>query len=232
MINSIIKRIARKLLQEKPVGFLERLSAEIHDFKTVFDIGAYHGNFTDEIIRKNNQVTVHCFEPFNVSFKILTDKYQLSNNIVLNHCAVSDKPGKSFFNINSFAETNSLMESVDVNEAINALTKKETTQEVDLITVTEYCRLNNINEIDLVKIDTQGNSFNVLVGMESLLKKQKVKYLYVETEFIEIYKNEKLFSEIEILMRGFGYSIVDLYNFNYINDGQLAWCDVLFAKRN
>jgi hypothetical protein len=66
--------------------------------------------------------------------------------------------------------------------------------------------------------------------MEKLLSHKKVKYLYVEAEFIEMYKGEKLFSEIETLMRSHGYFIMDLYNLNYVNN-HLAWCDVLFSSK-
>ena len=174
---------------------------------------------------------MHCFEPSNESCKILENKYKQKVNITINHKAVSDFSGSAVLNVNAFNETNSLLESATINESINELTKKQSSEEVQVIRLQDYCLQHCINEIDLIKIDTQGNSYNVLLGMEPLLKEKKVKYLYVEAEFVEIYKNEKLFSEIEILMREYGYGIVDIYNMNYLDNERLAWCDVLFKVK-
>lgn len=220
------------MLKDNSDTFLVKLDDELKYFKIVFDIGAYHGKLTDQILSYNEDIEVHSFEPFRKSYDFLKDKYQSFSNIALNNVAVSDKAGSAAFNVNVFAETNSLLESVSVNSEIDLLTKTTSAQEVELICIDDYCFKNGIQNIDLVKIDTQGNSYNVLMGMEGLLKAKKVKYLYVETEFIEIYKNEKLFSEIELLMRSYGYSIVDLYNLNYIDCKKLAWCDVLFSPKN
>ena len=228
MISKLLKKAGFYKLVKKP-GFIDRIKTESSQFKTVFDVGAYHGKFIDEMLLCNPRLTVHSFEPYNISFQFLVNKFKKQQNVLVYNYAVSDKAGQANFNINAFAETNSLLESASVNETINSLTKKESDQTVQVISLGDYCLQNSIVEIDLIKIDTQGNSFNVLTGLAALLKEKKIKYLYVEAEFIEIYKNEKLFSEIESLMRSFDYGIVDLYNLNYLNNDRLAWCDVLFT---
>ena len=231
MIQKLLNSIKRILFKKDSALFLEKLKSETVKFKTVFDIGAFHGKFTDEILQFNPNIKMHCFEPSNESCKILENKYKQKVNITINHKAVSDFSGSAVLNVNAFNETNSLLESATINESINELTKKQSSEEVQVIRLQDYCLQHCINEIDLIKIDTQGNSYNVLLGMEPLLKEKKVKYLYVEAEFVEIYKNEKLFSEIEILMREYGYGIVDIYNMNYLDNERLAWCDVLFKVK-
>ena len=237
----MVKKIAKKLQQlifgkknargKEPIHFTKRLKAEIGTFKTVFDIGTFKGNFIDEILHINAAITIHCFEPSSEAFDFLNLKFSQQSNIRLNNAAVSDYTGEASFNVNAFDETNSLLESASVDEHINNLTQKKSTQTVDVVKLSEYCLQHGVSEIDLIKIDTQGNSYNVLKGLEPLLKEKKIKYLYVEAEFIEIYKNEKLFSEIEMLMRGLDYAIMDIYNLNYLNKERLAWCDVLFAVK-
>ena len=159
-------------------------------------------------------------------------KYKSSKNIRINHCAVSNYSGSAALNINTFKETNSLLESVPVNGVIDRLTQNQSTEIVEVINLNDYCFKNNIEEIDFIKIDAQGNSYNVLIGLNTLLNLKKIRFLYVEAEFIELYKGEKLFSEIEILMRNHGYYIIDLYNLNYLNKKKLAWCDILFSAPN
>lgn len=236
--NSMIKRILTKL-HRKVFGksknsldhFLYAFKSEIGNFSTVFDVGAYHGNFINEVLKLNKNLAVHAFEPFGESFQIIQERFIRQAKVVLNHVAVSDVAGEAVLHVNAFKETNSLLPSASVNQEIDKLTQYESGETVAIISLDEYCRNNGIAHIDLVKIDTQGNSFQVLKGMDALLANQRIKYLYVEAEFVEIYKGEKLFSEIEILMRQYGYSIVNLYNLNYINN-RLSWCDVLFSLKN
>jgi FkbM family methyltransferase len=242
MIQKFLNRIQKSFLigeetakkegeetPKKKLTITNCLISEFDNFKIVFDIGTYQGSFVDEFLTLNSEISFHCFEPSKESYQNLENKYKLSNKVKINHCAVSDYSGSATLNINSFKETNSLLEAVPINKKIDQLTQKQSTEIVEVISLNEYCLKNGINDIDLVKIDTQGNSFNVLKGSDSLLSSKKVKFLYIEAEFIEIYKGEKLFSEIEILMRSFDYYIVDLFNMNYVNEKKLAWCDVLFA---
>lgn len=215
----------QKRLVANEKTLIEKL--DLLKFKIVFDVGAFQGKFIDDISKINPNIFFHCFEPSTESFTSLQKKYQ-QTNIVINNCAVSNFNGSALLNINTFKETNSLLDSAAVNETINLLTQNQSTEEVQVISLNEYCSKNRIDNIDLIKIDTQGNSYNVLLGLEKMLQLKKVSFLYVEAEFIEIYKNEKLFSEIEILMRGYGYFIVDLFNLNYLDNQRLAWCDILF----
>lgn len=232
MIQKVIDQLKSLFLTKtdrKTSNYLvDTLKSEIRNFRTVLDVGAYQGKFVRDIININSNILFHCFEPTSESYQFLLNKYRKFPRIKINNFAVSNVSGLGVLNINAYTETNSLLESISVNETINLLTKKCSTENVVIINLTEYCVNNNIHEIDLIKIDTQGNSYNVLLGLELFLKEKKVEYLYVEAEFVEIYKNEKLFSEIEILMRTYGYSIMNLYNLNYLSNGQLAWCDILF----
>jgi len=235
MIKKTLKRILNKILyndQDKPeVRLLYYFRNDLKDFKTVFDIGTYHGNFVDLLLSKNNDLNVHCFEPTADTFRFLSEKYKEKKNIVLNNVAVSNYKGESEFNINSYSETNSLLESSTLNNDIDQLTANISKQKVNIISLTEYIENYNIDEVDLIKIDSQGNTYYIIEGLRDKLLNKKIKYLYVEVEFIEIYKNEKLFSEVNYLLDKCGYVIIDIFNLNYINN-KLAWCDVLYSKNN
>jgi FkbM family methyltransferase len=233
MIKNFLKKVYTFLLTRNPSKklFLERISPEIIQFEIVFDIGSYQGSFIDEVLSLNRKVSIHCFEPSTEAYNFLSNKYKDDKNVKINNLAVSDFSGLSVLNINSYKETNSLLQSVTVNDQIDSLTKNEAVESVKVITLMDYCVENGIGKIDLIKIDTQGNSFNVLKGLEPMLQNRSVNFLYVEAEFLELYKDEKLFSEIEIFMRMLGYNVLDIYNLNYLNKERLAWCDVLFRRK-
>ncbi len=43
-----------------------------------------------------------------------------------------------------------------------------------------FCRENHINHIDLLKLDTEGNEFNVLNGAKTILSENKINAIYTE----------------------------------------------------
>jgi FkbM family methyltransferase len=231
-LKSVVKSILRKKIvrnTRETEFFIKKLGSNILTFKTVFDVGSYHGSFVDSIAEFNPNINFHCFEPFSESFFFLEEKFKINPNVIINNMAASDENGQRVLNINSFTETNSLLESLSVDNTIDRFLEKKGIQEVSVIKLSDYCFQKKIEFIDLVKIDAQGNSYNILKGLSCFLSSKNVRYLYVEAEFVEIYQNEKLFAEIDILMRGFGYQIIDLYNLNYLSNGRLGWCDILYG---
>ena len=57
-----------------------------------------------------------------------------------------------------------------------------------------FCLEKKINNIDVLKIDTEGNELNVLKGAENLLKQNKINIIYTEIsetkkKFLEKEKN-------------------------------------------
>ncbi len=232
MIRRIINKL-RKIKNGKTVpvnvhlSIVDRVGLDFQKFKTVFDVGAYHGIVSEDALTKNANIEVHLFEPNNAAFEVICKKFA-GKNIHLINKAVSDTNGTKKLYLNHFEQTNSLLESNSVDDHLDELTKNIASQNVDVITLDKYCKSINLHEIDFLKIDTQGNSFQVLSGAAELLRKKQIKYIYVETEFIQIYKEQKCFSEIEIFMRSIGYQLFKLYDLHYAQDGRLAWCDSLF----
>ena len=52
--------------------------------------------------------------------------------------------------------------------------------EVDIIFLDEFLKDQMVEEVDLVKIDTEGNEFNVLVGLKDYIQKRKIKAIHIE----------------------------------------------------
>lgn len=58
---------------------------------------------------------------------------------------------------------------------------------------------------EFIKLDTQGTEFDILEGATRVLSERCVAAV-IEVSFCELYKNQKLFSDVEKLMRGHGFS--------------------------
>jgi FkbM family methyltransferase len=198
-------------------------------FKVMLDIGAHRGNIIRRFRQLAPEAYIHAFEPSQTTFRILKNDFGSDPKVSLSCRAVSDTVGTAEYYENSFEETNSLLPSVPVDNSIDVHTRNRSVTRVDTTTMDEYALKNDLTTIDFAKIDAQGNTFAILEGAELLLGGKAIKWVYAEVEFVEIYKNEKRFSEIELLMRKYDYSFVNFYNLNYTETGRLAWADALFS---
>ena len=64
---------------------------------------------------------------------------------------------------------------------------------------------------ELIKLDTQGTEFEILKGADRTLRERTIA-LFVEVEFCQIYQDQKLFSELEMLLRGYGFSFYGFHS--------------------
>lgn len=64
---------------------------------------------------------------------------------------------------------------------------------------------------EFVKLDTQGTEFEILQGAERTLRERCVA-LFVEVEFCQIYEGQKLFSELEMFLRAYGFSFFGFHS--------------------
>ena len=63
--------------------------------KTVFDVGANHGDWTSEVLQASPAASIHCFEISPPTFKILSTCLSGRNrNVFLNPFGLSDSPGE------------------------------------------------------------------------------------------------------------------------------------------
>lgn len=154
------------------------LKNSAHHFKVVFDVGANLGNWTEEILKLNKNIDIHCFEPSISTFKKLNSK-KFPKNVHLNNIALGAMNTKSEFYV--YKDSPSL-NSFYKRGGINTFTKPfEIKKElVNIETLENYCKKNKIEMIDLVKIDVEGYEFEVLKGMGAMLKEGKIKRIQFE----------------------------------------------------
>ena len=69
--------------------------------------------------------------------------------------------------------------------------------EVDATTIDDYCAENNINEIDLIKIDTQGSEADILAGMKKIIENEKVSIIEIEIILGFAYEKKSSFYDYE-----------------------------------
>ena len=121
------------------------------------------------------------------------------------------------------------------------MAKLKNISEIDTVSLDSFCLENQIEQIDLIKIDIQGGELDVFKGGENILK--DTLFIVSEAEFFPLYINQPLFGDIHNFLikkdfmfnkfLGFGgraiKPIIIRNNVN-IEDTQYMWTDALFVR--
>lgn len=99
-------------------------------------------------------------------------------------------------------------------------------------------KANQIDDVDFVKLDVQGSGLAILKGADGLLRRS-VFGLELEVEFLEIYKGQPLFADVDAFVKPYGFELFDL-NGSYWkrtkgarlgrSRGQLSFADALYFR--
>ena len=148
----------------------------------IFDVGANNGDFTKLIIESGVSIAaIYAFEPHPNTF-VRLEKNLASNNFVRPiQLALSSHKGNDFLydrldfkGLGSAhaSLSDSIFSQVYKTERTKVMIKKET--------LDNFCEENSISNIDFLKIDTEGNEFEVLKGSSKMLNNRKIKVIQFE----------------------------------------------------
>lgn len=181
--NKYIYKLSRRLAYDhdgenncdlKTNGEMKVLEKFIKDNSIVFDVGANIGEWTELVLKINNSIKVHSFEPCNSTFLEL-EKNIKNKNVKLNKVGLDISIGeKKFYVFGDCSVLNSLHNRTCSN--VSGCTE----QKITTNTVDNYCAENNITKIDFLKIDVEGNDFNVLKGAKEMLKNNLIDVVQFE----------------------------------------------------
>ncbi len=113
------------------------------------------------------------------------------------------------------------------------------TMEVETTTLDDYFAKIS-HQIDFLQLDVQGGELNVLRGATRILE-QQVLALEVEVNFIELYQNQPLFSDVDAYLRPREFTLLDFGQRWYAQRrevplssrqhiGQLVWTDGFYFR--
>lgn len=193
---------------------IDYISSMIENTGHIIDVGANIGynSICWSIMHPN--IFIHSFEPGKETFDLLKFNTQKNkrDNIILVNAAVSDKSGTAVFYHCSDNAYSSLKDTK----------RKEivATYEVKVLTIDEYVKANDLEQVSLLKIDVEGLEHNVIVGAKDTLISKK------PIVFCEIYSglnsNENPIETIDFMeatgYRSFIMKEGKLEEFQYHND--------------
>ena len=205
------------LHQKKIFNFLKKKG--IKSFDIMFDVGAHRGE-TIEVFLKNFKIkNIISFEPSPINYSFLKSKKSIfqkkyeATNIIIENLALGNENAKK--NINQFEESSSTSLK-EINTDANYYKKKikvlnlsqknnlVSSFQINVLKTNEYLKKNNINEINFLKIDTEGYEYEVLKGLKD--KIVNVEFIYFEHHYDDMVEKNYKFSDIHDLLTKNGFS--------------------------
>ena len=145
----------------------------------IFDVGANKGQYSMNILNvlKGSKIELHCFEPGHETFSLLSSSLNGNGNVTLNNFGLSnEKTEGSLY----YDKAGSGLASLYKRQLDYFGIDFEQSESVMLDTLDNYVSAKNIEAIDLLKIDVEGNELNVLYGAEKTLSEGRIKTIQIE----------------------------------------------------
>lgn len=195
----------------------------------VFEIGANYAQDA-EYLRKRFDLkdsNVYVFEPHSAIIKAVRELYHFNSY----DFAISNYNGRAVFHAIDI-ENNEYK-----NSGISSLKKGLTTDsrnfidiDVEVVRMDAFIQKNEIESIDFLKLDVEGANYEVLEGFGNELS--RVKSIQVEGEYRQYWEGQKLYWDIEQLLRQHNFELV---YFSLSDDGVQSdsfWIQQRYIVRN
>ncbi len=182
----------------KTTKFLKKILS--NDINVLIDVGSHKGEYISNIIKNFKYNKIYSFEPNPKIFDELNKKLSNKKNIKLNLLGVGDCEKIEILHQNLESSSTSINELNTSSKYfkkkyffLNPFNNKLITRpiEIKVITLSSFIKNNEIPNIDLLKIDTEGYELKVIKGLGEEIK--KIKYIHFEHHFDDmIIKNYNL----------------------------------------
>ena len=201
------ERFAARILKDAPAGIL-------------LDVGANKGAYAAYLATLSPQSTIYAFEPHPLTFAALQARVAAANVQAVN-LAVSDEAGT--LTLHDFAgEDGSTQASLDP-EAIHMFSAETVTHSVGVTTIDAFLAEHGIDQVTLLKIDTEGFDLAVLKGARGALSRRAIRAIQFEFIPANIARRVTMRDFFEVLA---GYRL-----FRLCVNGDLWPLDIYDVKR-
>lgn len=180
------------------------LIKKITNIDKVIDVGGFHGDWTDMILNDTTSSSIKIFEPDFNNFQVLKSKFSNNSRTELVNIGLSSEESNLIYH-DLVSNSNSVR---GMSGFVNREIYKNYEVQKKLIKVNRLDKVHQ-EDVDFLKIDTEGFEFNVLKGCEKLLIEKKIKF--IQFEYGGTYKDANFeLNDVISLLSGFGYKVYDI----------------------
>ena len=144
------------------------------DVKIIFDIGANYGNYTNELLKHFPSSNYYLFEPGELPYKHLLNKFKNYPNIKVYNYAISNNNSSKLLYYDKKGSGDASLYERRLEHVNSKFDKFEEVKSISINTFFKNYFNNNLFEIDFCKIDTEGHEFTILHSFKDNFKKFKL----------------------------------------------------------
>jgi FkbM family methyltransferase len=192
--------------------------------RQILDIGADRGTFTDRTMRCFDVQRVWLVEANPDAVAALQLKYAHDPRCKVISRAIAAKRGDVRLHIAAHASSS----AVQFDVAPLSAEQTERVVTVPALSLDDLFHEEQIEQIDLMKVDIQGAERMLIEGGQQALK--RVRLIYIEFLFETESPAAALFGELHQLLTAAGFRLRMLHRFRHNADGFLQTGDALYAR--
>lgn len=207
-----------------PGDWYDELELLVTDPDIILDCGANVGYVSRDLRTMYPRATIYAFEPVSKVHGQLCGMATEHDFHAVN-MAVSDTTGRSVIHLTASPESNSLF-GFQEGSPCEQWHREVGEEEIETCRLDDWCESNGIahERIDILKLDIQGAELMALRGARKILQTARV--VYLEVQFVPLYKDSPLFDEVETFMKECGYRRHAIYP----SDHPADWGDAMYVK--
>ena len=178
---------------------------------TVLDIGSHESELYKSLkVMKIEIVRYIAFEPVEKLYNNLLKQHKFNSNFEVINFALSNEKTVKKIEVNSISSTNTFSKinknklKYKFKNILTQFSSNETRIEMVQCEKLDNLDLNITNNLNLIKIDTEGHELEVIQGGLAFFKKYKPRYLVIEFQKKDNYLNYKP-DRLRELIKELGY---------------------------
>jgi len=157
---------------------MKYIASRLTGSATFFDVGANKGDYASALLDGfGSQASVYFFEPSKLTYSLLKDRLQGQKNVQVFNFGFGDDESTLSLYSDKEGSTLASLYPRDLNHVGINMDAVET---VELKTIDGFCAEQNIEHIDLLKLDVEGHELNALKGAGSLIESSSVDFIQFE----------------------------------------------------
>lgn len=196
-------------------SFAEYLFSNIKDDDVCLDIGANVGFYSLLMARRARTGTVHSIEPNPSCIRVLKANKELYmlDNMLIHQIAITPSTSKTYLSATADSAYSSTREFIKDNGT--------SFLEVEGLSLDDFIKANALNKIDVIKLDIEGNEYQVLSAVKRLFIEKDLRPRIIMAEINNPIQSDGSTHLLFQLLRKHGYAEIDSdisthYNFIFV----------------
>ena len=215
------------LFRARVAPSVEHRSILARPWRTVVDIGANRGQFT-LAAREWSSAKVIAFEPLPQAVAVFRAAIGADQHVTLHPYAVGPRSEDRVIHVARRDDSSSLLEIGSEQARLFPGTDEVAQLTVSVRPLQTFVSNTDIEVPALLKLDVQGFEYEAILGCLELLN--NFEQIICECSFVELYRGQKLASEVIALLSEHGFVVTGVYNAAYDRIGRCIQADFLFSS--